>query len=160
MFCILTKYLCKFHSFLMVKNEMLQSWYSSSSQIFYQLLHSSVVSINKRFLIYLHLHQVAARLAGPGTAALEAATQPGEETFPATPGRGLRRLSSCTRCWLNHWRMTCPRAESLSLFSMVTSTSSRSRCWGAATIRSSCASGSTWCQCYKTFFLFRQWQTK
>jgi hypothetical protein len=35
------KYLRKFHSFLKVKNEMLQSWHPQSLQLFYQLLHNT-----------------------------------------------------------------------------------------------------------------------
>jgi len=39
----LTKYLRKFHTFLWVKEETLQSWYSRSLQIFYQSLHNIVM---------------------------------------------------------------------------------------------------------------------
>jgi hypothetical protein len=42
-FLHLTKYLCKFHSFLKVKNETLQSWHFRSSQIFHQLLHNKIM---------------------------------------------------------------------------------------------------------------------
>jgi hypothetical protein len=39
----LVKYLCKFHSFLKVKNKMLQIWHYCSSQILYLTLYAATV---------------------------------------------------------------------------------------------------------------------